>query len=1027
MFRGSHRYAGYLSTPQETVVFSRAINQVVLYPSLALTYDNPYSGVGAYTDVVEGMEIVVYSGNTSTIKGRLRVAAGGATATTIQINEVSANRIPMADNDRFEVLRSFRLRDKLVGASETFPKDSRVEYADQNSIVAPLVQSGGHYAGKLVDGSLAVAFTGSGSQAIDPDSSGALTHSWSAPGASPSTSTSANPTFTYSAAGTYWVEHTVIDSSNGRSARQRSVVRVHDESDAPVPVQIESLSAELTEGWSCTFRAFANSSITTLPDGAMVIYWEEERYDGTLASYGNRISSRSHIKFVGYLVGNSIRIDEETGELTFEAVSPLAVLRQLPGFSQALKAVTSPANWQEWRTPLRTNDLMVYLLRWHTTALELFDLTLPDYNYAYPEFFVQQQVPAGQVAEIADAVDASLRCDRTGTLIIRQALPLVGPSARASAVTTYDLQASDLLDIEIEYGHRYRVAQLTGRAFTSAGDPIQSLSGAAPTEGSDFTSADRLIVDAQTGSDRCLNERTGRRWARDNRLRNGKPAPTVTVTLRGGYDVFDPAYDEWVTLTLSGTVRGRDLSFAGDRFTLEGVEVSHEQEEDAFGTQIAYKRVRLTLIGETDGAAGITYVPPQEGGMGYFAPEEMIAPVDFGEWNFSIGGTPSRGTQTIAAFNQEGAVYICSPETGGGFDVPAAAGGPFWNQYYLGVSGFLVHFVVDAWSPKYVGGGSAVNGWVFTTTGIYRIADIFGARTVTLQHTLTNGVHGSGMWPAFNADFSFGVQNWGIAAWFSDGAGLVVARTTNGTTWTESVVGAMAATGAYALQPGLFLSSRIPGLAYITVPNNSTLNAGATGRVSTNYGATWATYTPGATRPNLDSNLSPAMTIEIPFDDNPNQSIAYYASVTVPETVGSAQYLYRSNGATRVNIAPTNSGGQSFAGRHHMSIRTSPINRQRLVVCGLKTDGGGNKNSLVAVSKNGGDTWVNLEELWGIPGYPIRAYTRAYMAGNDPNVIYLLGEQGRIGYVGDFATIDERSGNLTGGLSISQFVALCGG
>lgn len=607
LFRGPHRYTGYLSVPQETVVMSRAVNMATItYPLMAITFDNAYSGVGAYTDVKEGMEVIVYSGNTSTIKGRLRVAAGGATATVLQVNEFSESRIDIDDNDKFEVVRSYRVRDKLVGATKDFKKDSRVTYTNQTALVKPLPRSGGHYAGFLSGGSLVVPFFGSLGENRDPDSGSGKTYAWTTSGGTLSSSSAADPTLTLNAAGTYWVQQVLTDTSNSQTETQRSVVRVHDANDLPIPVTIQSLGGTGTDAWTCTFRAYVGAGIETLPDGAMVIYHEDEQFGSTAGSYGNRIASRSRVKFIGYLIRNTIRIDSKTGELTFEAMSPLGVLRQLPGFSQVLTAVASPDTWQEWKTPLKTNDVLVYLLRWHSTFLELFDLILPGYNYDYPEFFIQKQTPAAQTAEIADAVDAMPKCDRTGALIVRQDLSLVGSAARTAATTTYALTDADIIDIELEWLHRIRVGHMIGRGFTTTGSPLQAESGRAPGEAEGTEQVDRLIVLAQGGGDQGLNQRTGRRFAKVNRIYYGKPVPKVTVTLRGSYDFFDPAYDEWVTLTINRTVAGRLVSFSAAKFQIESVDVRHESTTTPAGTTIWYKRVTLTLIGETNGVNGIT-------------------------------------------------------------------------------------------------------------------------------------------------------------------------------------------------------------------------------------------------------------------------------------------------------------------------------------------------------------------------------------------------------------------------------------
>lgn len=172
--RGHYSYTGYLSAPEETEVVEGTLLATPSFPTLTASYS---VDSGDDADIEEGMEIEV--ARAGALVGRLRVAAGGATSSVLQINEVSRNRIPMQAGDILRVLRSFRVRDKLVAANATFDKDSRIAYVAQNSLVAPLANDGGHYADVWRDSSVEVPFYGSLSKAIDNTSDDAnITHAW---------------------------------------------------------------------------------------------------------------------------------------------------------------------------------------------------------------------------------------------------------------------------------------------------------------------------------------------------------------------------------------------------------------------------------------------------------------------------------------------------------------------------------------------------------------------------------------------------------------------------------------------------------------------------------------------------------------------------------------------------------------------------------------------------------------------------------------------------------------------------------
>lgn len=116
-FRASgYRYTGYIGTIPETIVYTALVNQASFtYPLKTINIDN---GVGTFGNVKEDMEVKIYSQSTTTVKGRLRVASGVGTSSTLQINEIAQAYIDIADNDKIEILESWRIHDKLVSLQE---------------------------------------------------------------------------------------------------------------------------------------------------------------------------------------------------------------------------------------------------------------------------------------------------------------------------------------------------------------------------------------------------------------------------------------------------------------------------------------------------------------------------------------------------------------------------------------------------------------------------------------------------------------------------------------------------------------------------------------------------------------------------------------------------------------------------------------------------------------------------------------------------------------------------------------------
>jgi len=608
--RAHWRSAYYLSWFDEAVVFSRDVNMpAITYPVSTLVYAG--TGVGVPGDVLRDMELRITRAGAEV--GRLRVR-GPATASTIPVGEFSRGYLDLQNGDRIEVLRSWRIRERLPAADATFNPDQQA-YTDQHADPAPIACSGGPYV-NYRDYASAVVFDGTLSRTIDVDSTAGVTHSWTFPaGAVPLTSTGAAPTvdLTDCALGTHWATHVVTDASNGKSTTQYVPIRLHGfTSSTPTDVLEFSLDASSDDaGWRMSATVRDALDVTTLPDRALVVLWAVEHYDTTRASFGAPAAGRGHIKFVGYLDRDTVQRDPERHTLTFEAISAGEVLQRLPGFGTALEHNFTPASWFEVRR-LDTNQAILYRLRELTTIERSVDIELPAEPLLYPAFYVQQATPYQQVLELADGIDCQLITTRRGLLRVVRSVALRTPTDRNAAVVVLTLNEDDVLAIRSERAHRHTYYQVEGRALMSTNDEASAAPlfcrapGLAPGDGASETVIERLIaspaattIPAIAQGD--LNLRVGYRYARLNRLRDGRPVRRFTATLRGAYDVFDPAYpDEWVRLQNIALRRG-GIGATPLRCTVEAVGVTGS----ARGVEVA-----LTLLEETIGPPAATYTYP---------------------------------------------------------------------------------------------------------------------------------------------------------------------------------------------------------------------------------------------------------------------------------------------------------------------------------------------------------------------------------------------------------------------------------
>lgn len=991
---GNYAYTGYLATVPQTQVCVATVDSTPTFPAMSLTITVT---TGDIADVARGMTVRVASSG-GTFKGLLRVASTGTlNATTLPINEVAAGTVNIAATDVLTIVSEWRIWDQLVSATAALNKDSRLSYAAQLSDPPPVANAGGAAVGWGATAS--IAFDASTSYAVDPDNTSGLTYAWDFGDGTPSTSSSATPTVSFPA-GFRWVELTVTDTDNSAATVKRVPVWVYDNSTlSPAPVLMTTLEGDARMGWRASFELVDTSAaVSTLPDGALVVYVERETYAGTEASYGSNVSGRSNIKFVGYLIRDTISIEPDNDTVRFDAVGPLGILEQTPALTQLMISAATPANWQEVKT-LTVQRALWYLWHWQTTVGTLFDTLAINGgslgNLSLLRIAVTDvSSAAGQLRDLATATNLLVSADRLGRLTFVREFDYLDSSDRTSRTKTYDLTTADALSVELTREHRGTTKFVRGEGLTTAGAAVfTNAPGNAPSPlGTASETFSRQIVSGQAD----LNTRTGLHFARVNSLYNGQFVPRgVQVALPDGYDVFDPAYGEAVTLTLAASTNKRGVSFdTGTRWTIPHVSINHDAD---MGT----KTVRLTLDHETTGVAGVTYIPPVAADIGLNIPSFDFS-YEFP--GFYLDVDTSRGTPvigTLAIFGTNNYLY-----TTGDFGTPSASGGPTWAGTDLtGLAnwdGTIIQFVVDAYSPKYVGGGSAVNGWILTTTSILRITDIFGTPALALRHTFAVTPTA-----ARHISATRGTQNHVVAAsnYVNNGTypGVYVTYTTDDSTYTEVEVTAHYNTQPRSDVPWVHISERESGVVYVPAyTNTNSFNSSVVElHKSSDYGATWA-----VSSGNLSFTTQYVLPrIFMPFSIG-TANIMYRGDVR-RSGINDVYSMYRVTGSTNTDITPSTGG-------HIGDMRIDDANA----------------NNAVFNSYNGATTKMFSTQSLGFPTPSYTDFTSVYVGALlalNANSVYITANSasGNIAYSADFAaTFDSRQGNITG---THYYVGLCGG
>lgn len=994
--RGGFNFTGYLSTIPQTVVLAGTVTAVPTYPALAIAYTLTGGSAG---DVYQDMTVRFYSSG-GTFKGMLRIASGATTtSSSLKVNEFAAGVYDVQIGDTFEVIDEFRILDRLVSATSALNKDSRITYSDQLSNQVPVCNSGGPSPGFTTSRN----FYGSTSFTIDPDSAGTLTHSWDYIDGSGTTNV-ANPTGVTFPVGFRWIEHTATDSGNSKATLQKVPVWVHDATYPPLSVQVDNLSTQGTNPARMTFKLPFDDqgSITNLPNGAMVCYWETERYNGTEASYGSNVSDRSHVKFTGYLLRDTISIDPEQNEVTFEATNSLGILEQTPALPQLLISDSTPSNWQEMKG-LTTKKIFWYLSYFGATLQTVWDFVWTDgLDLSYARIAIDgSNSIADQLRDVANSLNVDVTCDALGRIQFIRHPAYLTESERNSRTKTYDFTTADIIRIEWTNEHQGSVKLVKGEGLTPSGAAVFSkFPGDAPASwgtGSD-TLAKQIVADLSD-----LRRRTGLHGCRLNGLFNGRFVPkSLRMTVPDGYDILEPANREFVTITLPASTNTRGVSFAStERWTVESKDITYDAE-------LGSKDIVYTLDHETFGVDGAPDTAPSESqnGVSPYPPFDTQF-LDYGLDTIQQTGLIG-GAITLAIVCDDNKIYLTT-----NFDNPSASGGPTYTSIDLTAltgwpGGTVVCFEVDAYSPKYLGTGTAVNGWIRTTTHVMRITDIFGSTALTG----IVGLHATTTLAKTSMRFERGEQNWGIISTWYNADGVWAAYTTDGLTWTEAQIDANYDTN-YAFigsPPGLALNPHNAGEAYTSIYTATTGFAAAALRRTTDHGATWSSFSPSTSVGNTLANC-----VVVPYQATDFQTI-YYA-----HTTGSGTFdprLYRTNASGTVDISPDFSGAKYSAHSFTRAFSVCDDNRNVGMLCGIDEYAGGS-NRIVAISNNLEATTPTWTVLLGPD--PSIVYHQVY--ASSVNAFYLIGAGGAIAF-SDGVTVDSRIGNIrTGG----EVIGICGG
>jgi hypothetical protein len=376
------------------------------------------------------------------------------------------------------------------------------------------------------------------------------------------------------------------------------------------------------------------------------------------------------------------------------------------------------------------------------------------------------------------------------------------------------------------------------------------------------------------------------------------------------------------------------------------------------------------------------------------------------------------GVQTLAVFMSNNQYYVTGPDiNSSGFDQTTPDYDPV-DLATLGMNGNFVDFVADPWSPMYLSGEGAVNGWILSTQEVRRIEDVFGSPSLGTAYGLglVSGdvVQRSQIHTNIAAKNFVVVQLWITNSGTPSRDGHYIYRTTNGTSWTGGKVSSNrggTALWVSAHQAGVvFATDSLPigsGSFYMRILKSSDYGASfptVLSNIPQGGGNFWDRYITGW---------------HFPYHDNADDDLFYFSMHHWEDGPGSTE-SFRYDGGTVEEVTPFLAGGYQ-TGFGALGLDSDPEDPDHLrgVFVRLQTS---NISGQFAKSEDGAETWDYDTPL----GSGVN-WQRIAVAGDNAAVLYTWGFNGALRYSADDGeTWQNKAGNLPNGTN-DHVIRIVGG
>ena len=586
-----------------------------------LTYDGA-SGI-AYSAIKPDSTILVGVAPGDDTYGQVRFRA--ATATTITIARTS--QVIWYDNAYLTVLDEVGLwpRQQWFNIiTGTFTCDDDIVYTDQHKNPAPVPVLGPDRIVELTGATVVVQLDASDSWVFGGTISSYL---WTASvGVVLSSQVIANPTATFSAAGSYYVD-CLLTASNGKTYTGRRVIAVYDAAHPLInQFTIKNLTGEWTDGgWSFDVDLYAQASLPTVRERALVFLVGKQYYNNLQVDQGPVAGMERQI-CSGWISKESIEWSAELSTVKFSVKGPQWWLDQTTSWQAALTdSVYSPVNWMYFAN-LTFDKFCWHVLTYRSTATRMMDF--------YPSGDTRRTVGIsmqfGSVwSQIKSAGENKFYlfpcCNRFGQLFI-QLDPQYCTLAQRSAFPVIQVIGKtdwyEILNIERRTVPATSFVDATGMSW--AGGPLPSgyrsgSYGSSISRHGKYEHRTELVV---SGQSQC-NDFAGLIMGNGN-----NPLPNLTIKLAQQNFFYDICPHQYAFINVAAGDTPRGIVLTNQQLVVRGISFDIDNEKGtvlpvltAEGASIP--ALAVTLPFPTDYTPPPPYNPPPTGcttGTAYYIP-----------------------------------------------------------------------------------------------------------------------------------------------------------------------------------------------------------------------------------------------------------------------------------------------------------------------------------------------------------------------------------------------------------------------